>query len=155
MVVSYRICVLSPCRGASQSGNSGDVVVKLEELRQHKEEIEREERELDEQCQRMKQCLKNITDDTYSDEYPLRSLSLLLYISLLSLPPPPLSLSLSLSLPLSLFLSLSFYPSIYLCLWIFSAICICDFSILNFHLAPPLPLLPMTMSANYQHSKVQ
>ena len=78
------------CRGASQSGNSGDVVVKLEELRQHKEEIEREERELDEQCQRMKQCLKNITDDTYSDEYPLRSLSLLCLS-------PSLSLSLSLS----------------------------------------------------------
>ena len=59
-----------PYRGASHSGNSGDVVVKLEELRQHKEELEREEKELDEQCQRMKQCLKNITEDTYSDEYP-------------------------------------------------------------------------------------
>ena len=59
-----------PCRGASHSGNSGDVVVKLEELRLHKEELEREERELDEQCQRMKQCLKNIAEDTYSEEYP-------------------------------------------------------------------------------------
>ena len=57
-------------RGASHSGNSGDAVVKLEELRLHKEELEREERELDEQCQRMRQCLKNIADDTYNEQYP-------------------------------------------------------------------------------------
>ena len=59
-----------PLRGASHHGNSGDVVVKLEELRLYKEELEREERELDEQCQKMRQCLKNIAEDTYSDEYP-------------------------------------------------------------------------------------
>jgi hypothetical protein len=91
--------VFPPRRGASHSGNSGDVVVKLEELRQHKEEVEREERELDEQCQRMKQCLKNITEDTYSDEYPLRCVSLPLSLSLSSFSP---------SLPPSIYVSLFF-----------------------------------------------
>ena len=43
--------------------------MKLEELRLHKEELEREERELDKQCQRMRQCLKNIADDTYNEQY--------------------------------------------------------------------------------------
>ena len=115
--------------------------MKLEELRQHKEEIEREERELDEQCQRMKQCLKNITDDTYSDEYPLRSLSFLLSLS------PP-------SLPSSLSLPPSFCPSISLYSCGYFQPLFCNLSILDFPLVPPLPLLLMMMSANYQHSKV-
>ena len=58
-------------RGASQAGNSSDVVAHLVDLRRKKEELEQQERELDEQYQRMQQCLRNISEDTTNDQYPL------------------------------------------------------------------------------------
>ncbi len=42
----------------------------VDELKTQKEELEKEEKELDEQTQRLQLCLKNITEDTYNDQYP-------------------------------------------------------------------------------------
>jgi len=67
----YSISVLPHgLRGASQAGNSSDVVAHLVDLRRKKEELEQQERELDEQYQRMQQCLRNISEDTTNDQYP-------------------------------------------------------------------------------------
>jgi len=67
----YSISVLPHgLRGASQAGNSSDVVAHLVDLHRKKEELEQQERELDEQYQRMQQCLRNISEDTTNDQYP-------------------------------------------------------------------------------------
>ena len=47
-----------------------DTVQRLEELRGRREELEKTERGLDEQCKKMEQCLRNISDDTVNDQYP-------------------------------------------------------------------------------------
>ena len=57
-------------RGASQSVNSSDVIAQLTKLRSKKEELEQLERDLDEQHNKMEQCLRNISEDTNNDQYP-------------------------------------------------------------------------------------
>ena len=47
------------------------MVAHLAELRQRKEELEQMERSLDEQQHKMEQCLRNISEDTTSTQYPL------------------------------------------------------------------------------------
>ena len=58
------------CRGASEAGNSGELVVRLERLQHRREELQGEERELEKQLQCMQQCLRNIAEDTNNDQYP-------------------------------------------------------------------------------------
>ena len=63
-----RLCLLF--RGASQSGNSSDVVAQLEQLKCRLVELEEEEKRLEEQYVRMKQCLRNLSEDTADNQYP-------------------------------------------------------------------------------------
>ncbi len=49
----------------------GNIADHVDELKAQKEELEKEEKELDEQSERLRVCLKNITEDTYNDQYPL------------------------------------------------------------------------------------
>ena len=47
-----------------------ETMKRLEELRERRERLARREMELDQQQQRMEQCLRNITDDTINEQYP-------------------------------------------------------------------------------------
>ena len=52
-----------------------ETMKRLEELRERRERLALREKELDEQQRRMQQCLRNITDDTINEQYPLNSRS--------------------------------------------------------------------------------
>ena len=61
-----------PCAsGASQVMDVVETMQRLEELRNRKEQLAAREKELDEQQHRMEQCLKNITEDTTNEQYPV------------------------------------------------------------------------------------
>lgn len=70
IIVVISSCLPSLPRGASQAGNSSDVMARLARLRSRKEELEQQERELDEQQRKMEQCLRNISEDSNNDQYP-------------------------------------------------------------------------------------
>ncbi len=57
-------------RGVSAVCEAGSIAEHVDDLRAQKEELEREEKELEEQYQRLRLCLNNITEDTYNDQYP-------------------------------------------------------------------------------------
>ena len=63
---------LPPCAsGASQVMDVVETMQRLEELRNRRERLAAREKELDEQQHRMEQCLKNITEDTTNEQYPV------------------------------------------------------------------------------------
>lgn len=63
-------CALSKIRGATEAGESMDIHVQLEKLREVKERLSHYEEELDQQCCKIRQCIKNIADDPASNQYP-------------------------------------------------------------------------------------
>ena len=57
-------------RGASQASNSSDAMAQLEQLKERLMVLEEEEKRLEEQYVRMKQCLRNLSEDTSDNQYP-------------------------------------------------------------------------------------
>lgn len=66
--VDYPLC-LPLCRGASPHPNTGELSLRLAALRSRLQAAEQRERELDQQKERMHQCLKNIVDGVSAEEY--------------------------------------------------------------------------------------
>lgn len=58
-------------RGATDFGDTLDMQLKVQNLKEKKERMITCEHELDEQCDKIKQCLHNIIDDPGNSKYPL------------------------------------------------------------------------------------
>eukprot|EP00731_Ephydatia_muelleri_P026144 Em0018g244a len=56
-------------KGSSRHGNSADMALQLARLKTRKAALLEKEQELDEQCTKVRQCLKNITEDPQSGVY--------------------------------------------------------------------------------------
>ena len=74
------VCVCG-CSGASQVMDVVETMRRLEELRDRQERLAERERELDEQQRRMEQCLRNITEDTINEQYPLKPTTCMLHVA--------------------------------------------------------------------------
>lgn len=58
-------------RGATDFGDTIDMQMKVQGLKEKKQKMEESESELDKQCAKIKQCLKNIVEDPGNNRYPL------------------------------------------------------------------------------------
>uniref|UniRef100_A0A1X7VEG2 E2F/DP family winged-helix DNA-binding domain-containing protein n=1 Tax=Amphimedon queenslandica TaxID=400682 RepID=A0A1X7VEG2_AMPQE len=69
-------------KGATDFGDTLDMQMKVQGLKEKKQKMEESESKLDKQCAKIKQCLKNIVEDPGSNRYPLILFTFSLSLSL-------------------------------------------------------------------------
>lgn len=57
-------------RGATDFGDTLDMQMEVQRLKEKRDKMMEHEQELDEQCAKIKQCLHNIVDDPDINQYP-------------------------------------------------------------------------------------
>ena len=62
-------------RGATDFGDTPDMQMEVEKLKERKMKLTNLEEELDQQCSKIRQCLRNIVDDPDSNKYPFNYIS--------------------------------------------------------------------------------
>lgn len=67
---SWPYFTISLLRGACDAADSTTVQAELEKLQKMKEEFVMREEQLEQQCLKVRQCLKNVTDDPATNRYP-------------------------------------------------------------------------------------
>lgn len=64
------LCSFIFSRGATDFGESPDMQKEVEKLKERKLELVELEDQIDQQCSKIIQCLRNIVDDPESSKYP-------------------------------------------------------------------------------------
>lgn len=67
----FILSLLLLCRGANPQSNTGELSLRLAALQSQLQAAEQKEKELDQQKERMHQCLKNFVDRVKDEEYQI------------------------------------------------------------------------------------